>query len=88
MDYENSTNGQYFNHQFDPLLEVKQQIAKSLNYAERIEILKYLENLDKCDIVSKLPMPLAARILRLLLPEELVTLRLGNFIDFNLCDYL
>lgn len=80
MDYENSTKDQYLNHQFDPLLEVKQQIAKSLSYAERIEILKYLENLDKCDIIGKLPMPLAARILRLLLPEELVALRLGNFI--------
>lgn len=76
MDYENSTKDQYLNHQFDPLLEVKQQIAKSLSYAERIEILKYLENLDKCDIIGKLPMPLAARILRLLLPEELVSLRL------------
>lgn len=81
MNYGNSINTQLIDEE---LLIIKQRIAATLNYSERLEIINYLSNLDKCDIISKLPVSLSTMILQQFTPEELGEFRLGitleNFI--------
>jgi hypothetical protein len=67
---------------YDLKSHLKQVIADNLDYKERLEILNYLQDLGRCDIISNVPTAISTLIFQYFSPLELCSFRLGKILYF------